>query len=85
VLRTILCVGLLGSVATIFLGPNTAVSVIAVGVFAACLAVAGFRSLSRASRRVDGILAEELGSTNDTTAPASANQEAFPDFWRKTA
>jgi hypothetical protein len=54
------------------------------GVFVACLTVAGFRSLSRASRRVDGILAEELGSTNDTEAPP-ANQETFPDSWRKTA
>jgi hypothetical protein len=83
VFRTILCVGLLGSAATIFLGPNTAVSAIAVGVFVACLAVAGFRSLSRASRGVDGILAEELDSANDNAAPAT--QESFPDSWRKTA
>jgi hypothetical protein len=84
VLRTILCVGLLGSAATIFIGQNTAISVVAIGVFGACLTVAGCRSLSRASRRVDGILAEELGATNDNVAP-SANQETFPNSWRKTA
>ena len=83
-LRTILCVGLLGSAATIFIGQNTAISVVAIGVFGACLTVAGFRSLSRAAQRVDRILAEELRSTNDNAAPP-ANRETFSDSWRRTA
>jgi hypothetical protein len=80
VLRTILCVGLLGSATAIFLGPNTVVSVVAMVVFVACLAMAGFLSLRRASRRIDTMLAEELSSAKDNTEP-----EAFPDSWRKTA
>jgi hypothetical protein len=84
VLRTILCVGLLGSAATIFIGQNTAISMVAVGVFGACLTVAGIRSLSRASRRVDGILAEELGSAKDNATPP-ADRETFLDSWRKSA
>lgn len=83
-LRTILRVGLLGSAATVFLGQNTAVSVSAIVVFVACLAVAGFRSVRRASRRVDRILAEELAPAKDNTEP-SVNQDSFLDSWRKTA
>jgi hypothetical protein len=78
VLRTILCVGLLGSATTIFLGPNTATSVIATIVFVACLIAGGFLSLHRASRRIDDMLAEELSPAKDNTEPEA-------DSWRKTA
>jgi hypothetical protein len=81
VLRIILCVGLLGSATTVFLGHDTVISVVAVIVFGVCLAMAGFRSLRRASRRIDGLLAEELGSAQGNAEHA----EPFSDSWRRTA
>jgi hypothetical protein len=79
VLRAILCVGLVGSAATVFLGQNAAVTGIAVGVFFGCLVLAVFRVLRGASRRIDRILAEEL-TGDDVEPPVSIS-----DQWRKSA
>jgi Na+-transporting methylmalonyl-CoA/oxaloacetate decarboxylase gamma subunit len=53
-------VGILGSVAAIVLGSNPVVTGMAVGILAVSLLVIAFRVLGRASRRIDGILEEEL-------------------------
>lgn len=80
-LRTILCVGLLGSAAAIFLGPNAVISAIAIGVFATCLLVALVRVLRGASQRIDRILFEEMNADNDSVKPGTSHS----DHWRKSA
>lgn len=77
--RAMLCVGLLGSAATVALGPDpAAVTWAACGVFLACLVAVVFRALGRASRRVDAILGDVL------TSEKSPADEPSPEL-RKTA
>jgi hypothetical protein len=76
-IRTILCVGILGSVATLVLQSHPLVTGIAVGVFFCCLLTALFRVLRRTSRHIDRIMAEEL----DASEKPARRQET----WRKSA
>jgi hypothetical protein len=79
--RTLLCVGLLGSAAAVVLGPNPLLITVAVGVFAACSVTVAARATRRASRRIDRIFAEELESTQEITLDRQSDQES----WRKSA
>src|SRR5262245_56611844 len=54
--RMMLCTGVLGAAAALFLRPDPVV----LGVFGACLLVAAFRSLRHAGQKIDRLLAEEL-------------------------
>jgi hypothetical protein len=76
-IRTMLCVGLLGSAATLVLRPHPALAGLAVGIFFTCLLVAVIRVLRRASRHIDRIVAEELAPAED---PAHSRET-----WRKSA
>jgi hypothetical protein len=61
--RTVLCLGLLGSACALVLRPHPLVTGIALTVLLTCLLVVVFRALRRASRRIDTILAEESTAT----------------------
>jgi hypothetical protein len=76
-IRTMLCVGLLGSAATLVLQPHPLVTGIAVGVFFCCLLTALFRVLRRTSRHIDRIMAEELDPGEKSAQPR--------ETWRKSA
>jgi hypothetical protein len=77
--RTVLCLGLLGSAGVLVLGPNPLVTGIALTILLTCLLVIVFRSLRRASRRIDTILREE-SETDAERAP-----DAGAETHRKTA
>jgi hypothetical protein len=66
---TLLCVGLLGSAATLVLRPQALVAGIAAGILVVCLVAVAFRALRHASRRIDQILTEELASTEPAEQP----------------
>jgi hypothetical protein len=77
--RTVLCLGLLGSAGVLVLRPNPLVTGIALAILLTCLLVIVFRSLRRASRRIDTILREE-SETDAGHAP-----DAGTETHRKTA
>jgi hypothetical protein len=77
--RTVLCLGLLGSACALVLRPNSLVTGIALVVLLTCLLVIVCRALRRASRRIDTILAEE-SATDARRAP-----EAGTETHRKSA
>jgi hypothetical protein len=59
--RVVLCVGFLGSAATLLLRPTSLVTGVALGIFAGCLLAVVVRALRRAARCIDRIMSEELG------------------------
>lgn len=79
--RTLLCMGLLGSAASLVLRPNPLVIAIAVGVLVACSLTVASRAARRANRRMDRIFAEELESREEIPLDRQSDQES----WRKTA